>query len=1839
MADAAAGNVCQYWSPEEPGRCQYWDNANGVCNKPEASFYPQCNGVGSKLECKTYSSTETVKARCILPDISRHVTNRKTGEQWVKAAVVNPLTKAIISMADTTAITQYNGGDCDGWGTSARCSAYSPFHMAFSALTPASGVEGETALDYDHWATISGGEFAIRLPLNFVIYNFRAKLGRCYWWPGDASSFSVTSSGVVQAPTFICNNPNANIQNDYKDFKWNDELNMYRPPCNGCKPECLGYTGPCWKYCKDSKMRQGDKVLAEQILELRYHIRKSRWSEAKMANNFKKPYLFAWSGAVEYSQRAKTMDIEQSIVPAYLTRISNYENFTVTHTKKALSTGTPADDYGTTFPDLVKELKNCALAPIIRNKFDGADSAGDNGYFETTSLSHNTFPIFGEFFGYNEPVYGLNLSDPDVLSIFPSYIKDKLKSFDNMSDLKSAFDVQQVADLNAGLRDPDDQTVFEEFYSVLNNFLDFLLASMPNKMVGNSWSAQNSNFYVPVNTFFGLNEIFVFTKWDDRWEYDKINFTKRFIGGVIGETEFTVTGKGEVNYLPAYDSDFSAYLNKNGTIKATFFPIATNGADKIVVDHVYNDGVRKRLLSITNPETYDTYEMSYKLYEVPFPPVATGLTLDNLRFLGNNGYVLAIINDLTIQRYFRSWIAKDGIFIYYSNDDKSEMEIVDENNNNLEPNQIILKSKSITSFRSMCDSDLLTLESAVMYDKYATDAVPNIINAAVIYDTFVVGADRVVYRNSYMSIGDGGNFTITDFGYDNLVPAVVFKGSNGRVKGHTKSKLITWVRQPFCRDVEIFYSWYRAYTKSKLLPEYECYGTPGVRADPKPAYQSYTPPCGDHQGSFFNGKGPMWYPYTACDDYARYEIMGNLTEWDINIMDPFWEGAADPPHDASDMRMLGVADNFGVTGESHASLWSCLCDWTFYNYTQISANMFNGYGRFRGGLDYAAKLEALRNGGSLPKFGNVFRDFLRSYRSMDNVEYYYWDGSVFSKKKKWVPAAESFSDVDISASPINFPYQLYCSSDYYDDKSCFCHPFGLLLAYERIENIDISETIDAVTRKRFDDVFDTHSTLAGIYYPMPRDPQYKLVGSTLTLVVPWYTYKNPGADPTVSTQWAWREVWKELVRGQLSTSNFVATTQTDPRKTVYTCCETSRMYNKDESYSVPYIEGTTDPVGKHLFLTCNYPDYQYDYTLKEHRLVAEEGDYELIISAPTFNIVENTDTSDYYCDKDFWIYMSKSTVAGPFRSFDISGNWEPLNSEYISQISPSPGAAVTMNANFTNYGACTTSPWSEDVTLFDGTFVNRSTTKAETDGRVISTYDAGGIEEKLYYQRGLNVILDSGMFHLLPKKESRIDPSKYEISFSAAPIDIGSGGFEGEIVPFDPYPGVNFLNFVYDSGITGGVTITIEIPYTSVDDFADSGLGVVSLVDFEFALGAENFAFDSSGALDDGTVYCIPAISVYVDGRSYVCSSMTLPKNLEQQKVETVRCSCDVDTTYSDVYDTKKAEADYRLAKIKGTKLDIPKSTIVILMRLAPTLGEEADLTKKDKKLFPGCVKKVWLKSLYVYGQKFMDATEFVDVYERKYYTSTGKHGDFPPHGYDSTGSLLYPIPEDRSTVYQYDSIGGVVGMPGSAGACDTMNKIRGRLLYACHPDKESLDVPRQLDRWEARQKEIHDAIALEGSTLISMKSAILPGLAEYLATKKMYFTQPSWNCAFTNDLVRSLLAVEEKASYSPCGHFFEHDFENMHMEYSCGAHGYIFARIVADVFDYVWKHACGTDVSWTSIDALTAYFRGIGNIMINPFIFIAAAINRRDEVTARRLASRIGNVSMSFPSPVNPVH
>lgn len=55
-------NTCQYWSPNEPATCTYWNGttcayvAEGK-DKSMPSAYPKCNTIGTYSLCTKYSSS------------------------------------------------------------------------------------------------------------------------------------------------------------------------------------------------------------------------------------------------------------------------------------------------------------------------------------------------------------------------------------------------------------------------------------------------------------------------------------------------------------------------------------------------------------------------------------------------------------------------------------------------------------------------------------------------------------------------------------------------------------------------------------------------------------------------------------------------------------------------------------------------------------------------------------------------------------------------------------------------------------------------------------------------------------------------------------------------------------------------------------------------------------------------------------------------------------------------------------------------------------------------------------------------------------------------------------------------------------------------------------------------------------------------------------------------------------------------------------------------------------------------------------------------------------------------------------------------------------------------------------------------------------------------------------------------------------------------------------------------------------------------------------------------------------------------------------------------------
>ncbi len=1790
VAEEITPNVCQYWSidkdgnPIEPGKCPFWDIASAVCTFKEtdaegnvvrddqanvirASYYPHCNLIGTQHLCNQYAGTG-VQKRCILPDPARHVVNRGTGEKWVLSSTLDE--KGIVTKpADYSLITEYNDGGCDGAGTATKCDAYSPYHLGFSAIQPDDSL-GTLGYDETEMSVLSG----TRLPLDYEVYNLRPVLSRCYWWQTDPIEFTVDrSTGLVERIEFLCQATNIDeMVLNYSDFKWDNELKMYRGPCNGAKPECPRYTGVCWQYCIDEKTRKGDKVLAEQILELRYHIKKDTWEIEDYEKSFKEPDIHAWEGGITYQATNQFGDTNYEI-PARRTYISDFDVFEIDYQEALLTKGMASkDDYKKDYPDLVRELKDPTLTPLIRNKFD---QVGDDNVFETGDIEHKYVLIFGDIFWYNAETYAINLDDPDL-----KFLPPQLKLFDSMSEIEQAF-----------LKDTNNPDGFTNFHAKLDTILTFMLSAMPDKINTSEFGKDSNMFYINAATKFGDNTICVLNKTTGRWEFSKISFEKIYIGGIVAQQSFTLTGESVIDYLPAYDSSFAADLNSNGSISFTYAPLSASARPSLA--YVYLDGVRKRLPVTPTDLGPDTYELTYRLYKVTVGEDLV-LLLDSVRFFGNAGYALVILpdEDKILSNVIKDWDIDGKLKLHYPDGTWIEMEMYEKCTDRLEINQLIIRPKDINKFTAACPGAYVTIEKLFTWERRSAGQTPS-QSYVEERESFTGETDNIDYREGALSIDVSGVYgAITGFGNEPLMVSVVARGASGRIKAHVKTKMITWVRQPYCRDVEINYNWSAIYKYYKVLPEFNCYGPGGV-SDERTVQRGYTPPCGDHDLSLNTGIGPMWYPYDDCDSSARYNISGYLTEWDIRIMEPFWEGAYDPPKGSHDIRMMGPADNFAKTCGTHAHLWNCLCDWSFCNSEKTSENLFTGYGRYRGGLSYLDKLKCLRGEGSLPKFGNTYRDFLRSYRSMDNVDYYVLSNNRYVRKRKWVPINEFYTTASLTASAYDYPYLLYCSNDYYADNSTFMHPLGFMTIDGKIEGITINEEIvtdeetGLPTRYEFDDIFRTHSSLAGLYYPYPKDPFFRVIGGLPVPIITWFTYKDPpgGSDSSKSVQWAWQEYWKEIERYSEEAS-VVATLIANESYTYIGLHKTlSEIF--EEQVVATYTEGgNSSATGRHRFLGVEYPEHKYDYMLKEHRLVCGEGDHTLKIVAPA----ETEEDTGFYDSDSIW---SVQLDSGSKRCFDLNGAWVDGD-----------------GCNKDLYDTCTSSPWVEDVTLFDDVY----TTTPDAD-RTIDTYDSLGDPEEAYYHRGLAVTLDTTKFEHLPRKIVRSEYENYELKLSklADGMDEGSGGEWATLEDLDEfYPATNVLDLTYlDS--PAGLDIVVKF----------NGALSVAAVAIEFDFGAVEGTDDPPKLQEPeglplifmGELYNVPGVQIY---RSSDGSSYSRIYNMDNMVLAGKK---DTLTHHLCFY-----EIDFTTDHIKN-----PYEYIKISFRFEPTQAEID--ARGDLNQYYGTepvISKTHIKSLYLYHNKFIDATEDITTYERKYNISTGNHGDFPPHGTDATGSLLYPVYNDGSTVYQYDTINGMVGVPNSAGRFKTMNKCRGRIVFETHPDKEPLSMGAGgglgwLRDAEKEQKKIYDAIAVEeGGEEFTCTSMVPPGLNEKLNPLGMMF--PSWLCSFHNSVVRPLKVIEAQSTYSPCGHKFVRDWPNAHHETACGSHGSVFGRSQQEVVYYVFIHECTGDLGWEPMDALVAYTRGIARVLTNPMAYIGAELSHNEEMSNRISASQLSD-------------
>ncbi|MBV5347612.1 hypothetical protein JZU46_05290, partial [bacterium] len=1271
-------NRCQYWSIYEPVLCSFWDKDKTVCTydkvsqiddttiSEKADFYPYCNYIGtSRGKCKQYNPTtsgigQEEKPRCVLPDPYRHLYMSPHCSKWVV-----PTTNAsgTLDPLDYSKINEYNNGECNyksgddtTGGTSVTCSGFSAHHLGFGSSPIAerctlSGTNLDNFLNTEK-----------KLPFNFDILNKRSDLGRCYRWSDNEDYlFTITAPNIgtldyktgkisagdiaaevpltINPPRFSCTDPSKEAQ-AFATF-YNDKDNNYiRPPCNGAMPDCPRYTGNLAStgylpFLSSVYLRNGDKVMAEQILELRYNLQKETWNPKEYEDIFgKDAAIYAHTGQSPEIVRDSDGNIQDYSLASTKVSIKDFMCFIIDRTKVLLTPGTPSDNNKISFDTLIKELNDLFLEPIIRSFFDTVYLTNDKNLsyiqktqyiFETTKTDHKKILLIGDYF-YDKNIFAINISDPDISFPF-KYLFD----LGNMSSFR---------------RTDISKRVFKEKHDALICYLKVLMDTAPEKLYYNESADDDRCFMISVDTFFGENKIMVFDTSNEIYTFDVITIEKHFCGGIIAQTEFQISSLNEfVDTNENYEA-YSCLPRYDPKITYEFKPLNTSTGSYTTPYLTYLD--TRVVVPPANPMAMAMSEnltlfLGYTLYKIKALPhffisTCDTTTYSRFIFLGNAGKMLVIIDDgFKLHAIVRKWdtgeVDSDGnskpIVLFLNGLDADgaeksiEMEVLEYCSDRLEINQMIIKPKNPNDYVRLYSPVIDFKSGLYIYEKYSFGKTPK---------------DNGYAESSFTKLRDGypeddlqaspprittiiqdltelaGDFTSGTYNLSRLptfpiVASVIFRGAlTTRIRGQVKSDLLLWIKQPFCSDVEINYNWTANYKRYIVQPTGYCFVSAIDLTYVGTVKIGYSPGCGDHNfGRISQRPSSMWYPYTACDEYAKYNIMAGSGEFDIAPME-FWLNAVGhpivgrTPYGSQNLRMLGPSAHYGMTTDTHASIWACHCDYTHENSDMISEPWFSGNAKIRSGVEGEALFYMTQNGGIPPKFGNKKRGYLLSFRSTAALYYYkVTDAGSFVREKKWLPAYEAFSDVTLSDSFKEYPWLHYFNLT--DNITTYISQLGLGAVINDINGVTVNEELvydttdpskeQSLKRYAFTDIFKAHYTATGMLYPEPRKKYY--LGLSQKPITAWLTYKDYPDDATKSIQWAWRELWKPIKRDTPDIRQLL-------RDIDLTLCNAKEFYKL-------YLS----------FMDIAYTNYTYNFYISEFRRIPKEGPHQINWLPSTYN--------------------------------------------------------------------------------------------------------------------------------------------------------------------------------------------------------------------------------------------------------------------------------------------------------------------------------------------------------------------------------------------------------------------------------------------------------------------------------------------------------------------------------------------------------------------------------------------------------------------------------------------
>lgn len=1826
-------NRCQYWIEKEPNQCIYWDKTNTICiyeeevtkvvDKETITFiqrgdlYPFCNYIGTaRFSCTKYATNtegtpptdEEITPRCVLPDPYRHVSMSPHCSKWVTPPATLTTASGEPIPLDYTRINGYNEGKCNfdsgktaTGGTQVTCSGFAPHHLGFG-IAPIQDVCTISGVTTSGTTTASGFPSGSHMPMKYDILNKRALLGRCRWWKDENYSFvmkqdTLTGKLSMEAPEFKCTNTSP-LVTPFSDF-YEDQNNVdMRPPCNGAMPDCPKYTGNLettgfMPYLSSIYLRGGDKVMAEQVLELRYNIRKETWDIEDYNNYFGlEAAIFAHEGSSPEIVYDGPNNIVDYSMKAIKTEITDFDCFTIERKQVLLTKGTSSDNLIPSFPTLIKELNDILFEPIIRSVFDlfpdySMDASGVYQYvFETPYSDHSTLLIVGEFFGYNSNLFAINISDPEF--DFP---------FNDILKFKNMYDFREFA-LGVGNDKEYAEQRFKDRHAQLKCYFKLLEEVSSDKMYHNEWSATSGAFAIGVKTIFGMNKILVFDTSMDIYTFSTIVIHKVFCGGVIAQTSFEVTTiDTEVSGLVNYEQEI-CFPKFSPKVTYKFLPFKSrNSSSAAVPVHTYIDtkvsvAANGALIADPNP----TYFLGYYMYRVKvMDRFFIDSACDNgksgkMIFLGNEGYILLVIEDnYKLHSVIRKWdtgeVDADGNSValkLYLNGKNSleedisiEMEVLEYCTSRMEVNQLLIKPKDSNSYVRLYNSVIEFEQGLYVYERWSFGMEPS-----GDYEEIRDGwpAEDVTLIRSVASLTDGnltsGTYNIENLPTSPIIASVIFAGGiTGRIKGQAKSDIIIWVKKPYCSDVEIMYTWQANYQETLLLPTGYCFVNQIGAVPLETGIGGSSPRCGDHYfGRVSRRPSLMWYPYTACDEYATYNLSSGNYENDTGLLE-FWLNEVGKPdfgatdHGAEDLRMLGPAKHFGYTVDTHATVWACGCDYVYHNSDMISTPWFAGFARIRAGVIGEDFYYMTQNGGIGPKFGNKNRPYLHSFRSIAALHFSVVnDYGGISIDKKWLPMYETFSDMSLSANFTEYPWRNYFNES--DITTTYINQFGLLSA-RNVDDTSISEELlksdDAegtLRRFRFSEVFLAHSTNTGMVYPAPRK-QYYAGAQTPRPITAWLTYKDAPDGTDKSIQWAWRERWKPLERELLD----IRTALMDLD---FAICDTSNIHSN-------YLK----------FLDVNYTNYTYDVKIEEFRRIPEEG-FHKIVWEPSKYDEENPLPTFFVVRIDegpVRLLNTKLELVTDVDSVDEGVSFESTDLEEIKK-------------HIAFYKLCSQLPWLSTISSeadlesltaqvdiisdLTGGFIlyddetevvetDEAAKKNATDGnRKVSIYKDGEPYD-LYFNRGLYFTINSNLTKYIPKSFEPLE-LPYEFKLSKQSHDDTDYSVI-DVTEF--YPANDTFDIKY---FFIAETVTIIFKFEKPIN--------IGQIDISYLKGRELQNPDSEDDIEKEKMdyYHIPKV--------------TFKKSEDDVVFEDV-----------EVFDFVSAELEEEVANVskpyKLTNLDVDYMS-KLSSSFSVTFDFSLDMVNftNDDANF---MHYIFIGAIKFYKVFFTKQEEVIQVHERKFNISVGSYGTYPIHGFEGQGSLLYPSISELSTTYQYDTAFGMTGMANSMGAFTSVGKTQSRYGGDVQEDNESL-AGSYLD-FELKQKELYDDIAMGKAVNLSYVSMTKEVFKETLSNTGVT-SFPEWTFTLKNSTIVPLRAVPAKQLYYPEGHNWTWDNNSFRDFFNCGGGG---LRQTVTIFSYKWGRVSGIYGFVHERDILDLYSYGLSDALTrlaNPDMAIAERLN-----------------------------